>query len=524
MLLSSTATAFVPVRSQEWRLPRSFRSQVLILLALHVLVWTFVGVVGRSNLDIPGDMVEAYVWGQSLQWGYYKHPPLSAWIAGFWFKVIPESHAGYALLTSLNSAIGLAGIAFLARRLMPANWALLAVAAAALTPGITTMCMRFNANAVLLCTWPWAIALFVRLMQDGRRRDGVACGLVCALAMLGKYYSGVLLATLVITTLVVPEWRRRLITPAPWWAVATMLALLAPHAAWLVAQADGPLQYAQSAASHSGGSATSRALHFGVSQWVFLGLSFGLLALALRGRLRWPALAAAVSSLLRPRAEPLYWLAVLPIAITMLATVVTGARTASVWGLPIAACAVVLALDRARRHGVEIDLNRALRAMLAAWLAVLLLAPLMWLVAARADTMAASAPRAELAAAVEDAWREVADTPLPWISGTRELAASVAFYAPSHPQYWSLWGAARETPWANPGRIRDQGGAIVCARDDDPCIERASWRQAWRVDLTVAKQARGFDFAPQHYVLFLSRPRVTATPPDTEFGASHPRT
>lgn len=507
MLFSTSATVFVPVRSQEWRLSGSFSSQVLILLALHVFVWTFVGVVGRSNLDMPGDMVEAYVWGQSLEWGYYKHPPLSAWIVGLWFRLVPESHAGFALLASLNSAIGLAGIAVLARRFMPANWALLAVAAAALTPGITTMCMRFNANAVLICTWPWAIALFVRLMQDGRRRDGLACGLVCALAMLGKYYSGVLLATLVITAIVVPDWRRRLITPAPWWAVATMLAVLAPHATWLLAQADGPLQYAQSAASHSGGSATSRALHFGVSQWVFLGLAFGLLALALRGRSRWPALAAAASSLLRPRAEPLYWLVALPIAITMLATLVTGARTASVWGLPIAACAVVLALDRARRHVVGIDLNRATRAMLAVWLAVLLLAPVLWLLSAQADKEAATAPRAELAAAIEDAWREEADTPLPWISGTRALAASVAFYATSHPRYWSLWGTARETPWADTARIRDEGGAIVCAHDDDPCIERASWWQARRVHLTVHKQDRGFKFAPQQFVLFLSPPR-----------------
>jgi 4-amino-4-deoxy-L-arabinose transferase-like glycosyltransferase len=98
----------------------------------------------------------------------------------------------------------------LARQFLPGRWVLLTVAVASLAPGVTGLAMRFNANAVLIATWPWVMALFVRLMTHGRGRDAWLCGVVAALTVLGKYYSGVLLLSLLVTALCLPQWRRRL--------------------------------------------------------------------------------------------------------------------------------------------------------------------------------------------------------------------------------------------------------------------------------------------------------------------------
>jgi len=487
----------------DWRLA------LLALLAGHVLVWTWVGVAGRSNLDGPGDMAEAYVWGQSFEWGYYKHPPLSAWIAGAWFSVVPEGHFGYALLAAVNGAVGLAGLGRLARRLLPADWALLCVAAAALTPGLTTLGMRFNANAVLVSTWPWAAACFVAMMQDGRRRDAVLCGLACALAMLGKYYSAVLLASLLVCGLMVPAWRSRFASIVPWLAVATMLLCLLPHASWLLVQHDGPIQYARAAASESPSAAALRALHFGLAQWLFPTLAFGLLALAVDRERRAAAVLAALTSLARPRREAVWLLAVLPIIATMIATLLTGARTASVWGLPIAGGVSLLALSRARGTGARIDLRRAARGLCAVWVLVVLLAPLLWLYSARLGARAASEPREELAGAVDALWRAEFGGALPWVTGTRALAASVAFYADSHPRYWSLWNAG-ETPWVETGRVFADGGVVICAVEDSACADMAAGWSQRRQQIEVAKHQRGFEFPASRYLLFVLPPRATS--------------
>jgi 4-amino-4-deoxy-L-arabinose transferase-like glycosyltransferase len=139
---------------------------MIALIVFHVLVWWCVYGLARSNLDAQGDMVETFAWGQSWQWGYWKHPPLSSWVSGAWFAVMPQTDVSYALLASVNAAVGLLGVHAMAREFVDRRWMLACTAAAALTPGLTILAMRFNANALLLSTWPWAIACFARAMAS----------------------------------------------------------------------------------------------------------------------------------------------------------------------------------------------------------------------------------------------------------------------------------------------------------------------------------------------------------------------
>ncbi len=485
----------------------SMRTQLALLLLCHLLVWTWVGVASRSNFDGPGDMVEAYAWAQGWQWGYYKHPPLSAWVTGLWFAVVPESQLGFSLLSAFNVVIGLAGLAVLARQFLPARWVILTVAVASLAPGVTGLAMRFNANAVLIATWPWVMALFVRLMTHGRSRDAWLCGVVAALAVLGKYYSGVLLLSLLVTALWLPQWRRRLLSAPMALAVLVFVLCLAPHVAWLLAQTEGPLQYAQAAAGQqSAAESMMRAFTFALAQVVFPVLAFLALRLALEGPARHRAFVHAVSAPLRPRGQAVWLMAMLPIITTMLATVATGARTASVWGLALAAGLALLAASRAHEAGATVNLNKLWRTMAVIWCAVCLLAPLWWLTRAQLGTASAVEPREELALALHSTWHQEVGGPLPYVSGTRALAASTAFYGHDHPQYWSVWNHRIETPWADAGDIAARGAMIVCETPDLPCQQLAQSWSAERRTLSVAKVARGFSFGPKEYVYYLVRP------------------
>lgn len=486
----------------------SIRLQLGLFIALHVLVWTWVGVSSRSNFDQPGDMVEAYAWAQGWQWGYYKHPPLSAWVAGLWFSVVPESHLGYSLLAALNSAVGLAGLAVLARQFLPARWVLLTVAMASLAPGITTLAMRFNANSVLISSWPWALALTVRLMRHGRARDAVLCGLVCAAAMLGKYFSGVLLLSMLITALWLPTWRAQFRHGAVWLAIVVFGLAMAPHVAWLAAQTHGPLQYAQAATEKAPASASAlRALHFALVQGVFPLLATLALYRALAGPRRGRAFFDAATAVLRPRADALWLLAVLPIVATAVATLLTSARTASVWGLAMAAGLALLAVSRAFEAGAGLNLRRLWQTMAAVWLTVAVLSPAWWYACAKAQAPGVSAPRQELAQAAQALWREHTGQPLRWVAGTRVLAASTAFYASDHPRYWSVFDPTLETPWVPTDEVRRQGGLIVCAEDDHLCQQLAETWTAQQQVVTVAKRSRGMQFAPQRHLVFLIRPQ-----------------
>jgi len=48
-------------------------------VAVHVAAWTLVPAITQPNA--PLDAIEMLYWGHEWQWGYFKHPPLPAWIA-----------------------------------------------------------------------------------------------------------------------------------------------------------------------------------------------------------------------------------------------------------------------------------------------------------------------------------------------------------------------------------------------------------------------------------------------------------
>tara|TARA_B100001123_G_C15312674_1_gene1025051 strand:- start:814 stop:2235 length:1422 start_codon:yes stop_codon:yes gene_type:complete len=75
------------------------RKFFLIFLFFHVLIWTIVPLLANSNL--PLDTIEALAWASDIQWGYSKHPPLSAWFVGLVFNIFSNQDWAYYLLSQI---------------------------------------------------------------------------------------------------------------------------------------------------------------------------------------------------------------------------------------------------------------------------------------------------------------------------------------------------------------------------------------------------------------------------------------
>ena len=89
--------------------PSPSAQTVAALFVAFIAVWSVYFAIAESQASIHNDMAEAYAWGREFQLGYNQHPPFWAWICGAWFMVFPRAGWVFAILTSLNAAIGLLG-------------------------------------------------------------------------------------------------------------------------------------------------------------------------------------------------------------------------------------------------------------------------------------------------------------------------------------------------------------------------------------------------------------------------------
>ena len=69
----------------------------VIFLFFHLIVWTLVPTL--SNLNLPLDTIEALAWGSNLDWGFNKHPPMSAFFSEVFYKIFGAQDWVYYLLS-----------------------------------------------------------------------------------------------------------------------------------------------------------------------------------------------------------------------------------------------------------------------------------------------------------------------------------------------------------------------------------------------------------------------------------------
>ncbi|PXW16922.1 glycosyltransferase family 39 protein [Paraburkholderia caballeronis] len=481
-------------------------TRLVALLPIHAVVWTIAAWLSRGNLDTQGDMVENYVWGIEWQAGYAKHPPLFAWITAAWFRVFPHTDVAYFALSALNAMVGLLGIAALAGRFVPRRVAVVAGLAMAVTPLYSGLAIKFNANAVLLSVWPWAAYCFVRYMQTGGWRSALALGALAAAAVLGKYFSIVLLVAFALAALVRPAWRARLFHWRSALVVVAGLAVLLPHLHWLVTNHFPTFGYAE---QRTGGTLLSAVGRFGIytlAQIGYLLPAFCFVILIVgEGRLR--AAKRMASSYVRPSLHPdLWWLAFAPLIVVGAIAVAARTQMASVWGMAEWFALAPLWLAVLVRERVPVRPERAAWVLVVYWAVVLAVNATIGYSGARRNTDDAAEPRAELAAAAGALWQERTGEPLRIVAGSTQSAQSIAFYGGDGARFWD-YGEPRMTPWLGSGDFARDGVLFACRGDDATCATHAAAiTGAKPVRVTVSKHAWGMTLPARAYDLFVKAP------------------
>ena len=77
----------------------NFNKILIIFLFSHLIIWTLIPSISNGNL--PLDVIEALAWGHGWPLGWDKHPPLSVWFPGFFFKIFGSQDWAYYFLSQI---------------------------------------------------------------------------------------------------------------------------------------------------------------------------------------------------------------------------------------------------------------------------------------------------------------------------------------------------------------------------------------------------------------------------------------
>ncbi|APX90939.1 hypothetical protein BV394_03485 [Brevirhabdus pacifica] len=201
------------------------------LWAIGAITLYRVLLLALSEAELFVDEAQYWLWGQSLEFGYYSKPPLIGWViravtdlagsdAAFWVRLpAPLLHGATALV-----------LMAIARRFW-AGWVPVLVALAYLTmPGIVVGSLLFSTDTVMLPFYALALLFYLDLSGRSSARRALAMGAALGLGAMAKYAALYFVLGAGLTALLVPmmriAWRDAGL------AALTFALVVAPNAWW----------------------------------------------------------------------------------------------------------------------------------------------------------------------------------------------------------------------------------------------------------------------------------------------------
>ncbi len=165
---------------------KNISNNFVIFLFLHLVIWTLVPAL--SNVNLPLDTIEALAWGSNLDWGFNKHPPLSAFMVEIFYQIFGNQDWAYYFLSQIFVIIAFIVVYKFSEEIF--NNKKLALLSVLLLEGIyfynfTTP--EFNVNVVQLPFWALTVYYTWRCVKYDKATDYVFLGLFAGLGILSKY-------------------------------------------------------------------------------------------------------------------------------------------------------------------------------------------------------------------------------------------------------------------------------------------------------------------------------------------------
>ena len=213
-------------------LKKNINKAFYLFLVTHLILWTLIPFF--SNTNLPLDTIEALAWGSNLDWGYYKHPPFSAFAVEIFYNIFGNNDWAYYLLSQIFVITALYFVwQFSYMILEDKLYSLLAVLILSSISFYNYKTPEFNVNVSQLPFWAISVYLFWRGLNFNKRIDWILFGIISAIGFLSKYlFIYILLSLFIFFILHIKKYSRSIKNYLL--SIIISLGLLTPHFIWLL--------------------------------------------------------------------------------------------------------------------------------------------------------------------------------------------------------------------------------------------------------------------------------------------------
>ena len=203
-----------------------------LFLFFHLFLWTLVPSI--SNVNLPLDTIEALAWASNLEWGYNKHPPLSAYIVGSIYFLFGANDWAYYLLSQIFVIIAFIYIWKLSKEFFKNR--IFSLLSLVILEGIFFFNYTTPEFNVYVCQLPLKALVayfFWKGINDKRLINWIMTGLFSALGILTHYSFVFLILSLLVFFIFFVKKNKDMIKNF-FLSFIIFILLISPHLFWLV--------------------------------------------------------------------------------------------------------------------------------------------------------------------------------------------------------------------------------------------------------------------------------------------------
>ena len=216
-------------------LKRNINNLFFIFVISHLTIWTLVPALTNNNL--PLDTIEALAWGSNLDWGFNKHPPMSAFFSEVFYQIFGAQDWAFYLLSQIFVLVAFYYVfKFASEILGDVKLGLISTLLLSSIYFYNFTTPEFNVNVCQLPFWSLVVYYSWRIYDSKEIKflDCLLVGIFAAVGFLSKYLFIYLLISIDLLFIYLIFFKKNkkfdfkyLIT------LEVFLVLLVPHFIWL---------------------------------------------------------------------------------------------------------------------------------------------------------------------------------------------------------------------------------------------------------------------------------------------------